>query len=308
MQRRAQEVIDRCWALGRRQSHRAHPRRRRRRPVQRRARGRGAQRPRRAHRSARHPERRAGTVAAGDCGATRRRSATCWPSRPRRWRSSRRSAARERCPYAVIGAIDASGRLTVRDPLFGNDPVDMPLEVLLGKPPRLTREVAQRQHHAAGVRHRRASTCARRAYRVLRLPTVADKTFLITIGDRTVGGLISRDQMVGPWQVPVSDVAVTLADYQGYGRRGDGHRRAHAGRGARRARLRAPRGRRGDHQHAGGGHRGAVADVRLSANWMAACGEPRRGRRALRHGARRRRRSCARSSASPFRSARTRCR
>ncbi len=60
------------------------------------------------------------------------------------------------------------------------------------------------------------------AYRVLRLPAVADKTFLITIGDRTVGGLISRDQLVGPWQVPVSDVAVTLADYHGHGRGGHG--------------------------------------------------------------------------------------
>src|SRR5882672_1280783 len=124
-------------------------------------------------------------------------------------------AERERCPYAVIGEIDASGQLTVRDPLFGDQPVDMPLEVLLGKPPQLTREVS-----SVAVRRRRFDTARvglrEAAYRVLRLPAVADKTFLITIGDRTVGGLISRDQLVGPWQVPVSDVAVTLADHYGH--------------------------------------------------------------------------------------------
>ena len=110
--------------------------------------------------------------------------------------------------------------------------------------------------------------------RVLRLPAVADKTFLITIGDRTVGGMVSRDPLVGPWQVPVSDVAVTVADYRGHARRGDGDGRAHAGGGARCARLGAPRGGRGHHQHPGGRHRHRSGAVRLSANWMAACGEP----------------------------------
>src|SRR6185369_16321947 len=123
-------------------------------------------------------------------------------------------AARERCPFAVIGEIDTSGQLLVEDALFRNRPVDLPLEVLLGKPPRLTRDVkshSTRPPHfdMAGIDLKEA------AYRVLRFPAVADKTFLVTIGDRTVGGLISRDQMVGPWQVPVSDVAVTLADYHG---------------------------------------------------------------------------------------------
>ena len=123
-------------------------------------------------------------------------------------------AARERCPFAVIGDIDATGNLVVADPLFASEPVDMPLDVLLGKPPRLTRDVTsltpeRRRFEPAGIALREA------AYRVLRLPAVADKTFLISIGDRTVGGLISRDQMVGPWQVPVSDVAVTLAGHRG---------------------------------------------------------------------------------------------
>src|SRR5262249_10686058 len=99
-------------------------------------------------------------------------------------------AARERCPFAGSGELDDSGRLVVRDPLYRDVPVDMPLEVLLGKPPRMTRDVRsvapqRRRFETARIELREA------AYRVLRLPTVADKTFLITIGDRTVGGLIS---------------------------------------------------------------------------------------------------------------------
>ncbi len=181
-------------------------------------------------------------------------------------------AARERCPYAVIGEIDGTGRLTVVDPLLGGEPVDMPLEVLLGKPPRMVRDVR------SGAMSRRPLDLERielheAVHRVLRLPAVADKTFLITIGDRTVGGMVSRDPLVGPWQVPVSDVAVTVSDYRG-----------HAGEamsmGERTpvAVLDAP---------ASG--RLAVAEaitnilaadvpslgrIRLSANWMAACGEP----------------------------------
>ena len=181
-------------------------------------------------------------------------------------------AARERCPFAVIGAIDASGQLTVHDPLFHNDPVDMPLEVLLGKPPRLTRDVKSarrvlRQFDTTGCDLRDA------AYRVLRFPAVADKSFLITIGDRTVGGLISRDQMVGPWQVPVSDVAVTLADYQGIA----GEAMA-MGERTPVAVLDAPASGRLAVAEAItnilAADIGALSDIRLSANWMAACGEP----------------------------------
>ena len=217
IQRRAQEVIDRCWALGDENPDRADSRRGRGRLVERGARSRRAQQARRAHRSARDPERRARHVAAWRSGATRRRSATCSPSTPIGSTTFAAIAERERCPFAVIGEIDDSGPArSCDDPLFDNDPVDMPLEVLLGKPPRMTRDVrsvdaaAQRIRLSTGIDLREA------AYRVLRFPAVADKTFLITIGDRTVGGLISRDQMVGPWQVPVSDVAVTLADYYGH--------------------------------------------------------------------------------------------
>jgi phosphoribosylformylglycinamidine synthase len=181
-------------------------------------------------------------------------------------------AARERCPFAVIGEIDASGELTVLDPLFKNEPVDMPLEVLFGKPPRLTRDVssvppARRRFDFAAIDLREA------AYRVLRLPAVADKTFLITIGDRTVGGLISRDQLVGPWQVPVSDVAVTLADYHGHA----GEAMA-MGERTPVAVLDAPASGRLAVAEALtnilAADIDALADVRLSANWMAAGGEP----------------------------------
>ena len=121
---------------------------------------------------------------------------------------------RERCPFAVIGSATGDGRLTVTDPVFGNHPVDMELAVLLGKPPRMTRRRRARAARAAAVRARPAYDLRDAAYRVLRLPAVADKTFLITIGDRTVGGLTARDQMVGPWQVPVADVAVTLMGFE----------------------------------------------------------------------------------------------
>ena len=181
-------------------------------------------------------------------------------------------AARERCPFAVIGEINISGQLTVRDGLFGDTPVDMPLDVLLGKPPRLTRDVQtlsapRRRFDSTRIELREA------AYRVLRFPAVADKTFLITIGDRTVGGLVSRDQLVGPWQVPVSDVAVTLADYQGAA----GEAMA-MGERTPVALLDAPASGRLAVAEAITNILAADIDslsqIRLSANWMAACGEP----------------------------------
>ncbi|HUI59845.1 MAG TPA: phosphoribosylformylglycinamidine synthase, partial [Steroidobacteraceae bacterium] len=181
-------------------------------------------------------------------------------------------AARERCPFAVIGEIDGTGRLLVHDPLFKDDPVDMPLDVLLGKPPRMTRDVrsvAPLRHvfDYSGIDVREA------AYRVLRFPAVADKTFLITIGDRTVGGFISRDQLVGRWQVPVSDVAVTVADHVGHA----GEAMA-MGERTPVAVLNAPASGRLAVAEAITNILAAdiasLAQVRLSANWMAACGEP----------------------------------
>ncbi len=181
-------------------------------------------------------------------------------------------AARERCPLAVVGEIDAGGRLVVHDPLYDDDPVDIPIAVLFGTLPRTIRDVRstpppRQPLDTASMPLRDA------AYRVLRLPAVADKTFLITIGDRSVGGLISRDQLVGPWQVPVSDVAVTLADHFGLA----GEAMA-MGERTPVALLDAPASGRLAVAEAITNILAAdiesLQQVRLSANWMAACGEP----------------------------------
>ena len=183
-----------------------------------------------------------------------------------------RIAERERCPFAVVGEMDGTGRLVVHDPLFHNDPVDMPIEVLLGKAPRMTRDVQSAEPPRQPFDSSRLDL-RDAAYRVLRFPAVADKTFLITIGDRTVGGLISRDQLVGPWQVPVSDVAVTLADH--YGHAGEAMA---MGERTPVAVLNAPASGRLAVAEAITNLLAADIDslsqVRLSANWMAACGEP----------------------------------
>jgi phosphoribosylformylglycinamidine synthase len=185
--------------------------------------------------------------------------------------------ARERAPYAVIGDIDASGRLVVHDRLHGIDVVDMPIDVLLGKPPRMTRDVRTitppREPLTAAARVTDAAALREAALKVLQFPAVADKGFLITIGDRTVGGMVSRDQMVGPWQVPVADVAVTLADYEGYA----GEAMA-MGERAPVAVLDAPASGRLAVTEAVlnilAADIASLGDIRLSANWMAACGEP----------------------------------
>jgi phosphoribosylformylglycinamidine synthase len=120
---------------------------------------------------------------------------------------------RERCPFAVVGTATADGRLVVEDPGFHNIPVDMDLSVLLGKPPRMIRNVKRSRPHPAPLALRDVSlqdACRR----VLRHPTVARKTFLVSIGDRTVGGLCSRDPFVGPWQVPVADCAATTMSFR----------------------------------------------------------------------------------------------
>ncbi|MCB1875813.1 MAG: phosphoribosylformylglycinamidine synthase [Chromatiales bacterium] len=122
---------------------------------------------------------------------------------------------RERCPYAVLGEATAEQTLILSDRHFGNRPIDLPLSLLFGKPPRMLRDVSHRPP-AADDFDAGGLDLAEAAARVLQLPTVADKTFLITIGDRSVTGQVVRDQMVGPWQVPVADCAVTCASYQGY--------------------------------------------------------------------------------------------
>ena len=189
---------------------------------------------------------------------------------------------RERCPFAVVG-VATEARELVLTPQDLNapqapkaaphapHPVDMPLEVLLGKPPRMHRDV-QRVNFQSPPADWSGVSLQDAVIQVLSHPTVASKRFLITIGDRTVGGLTHRDQMVGPWQVPVADCAVTLADYQG-----------HAGE----AMAMGERTPLASLNPAASG-RMAVAEsitnllaapihlkrVKLSANWMAACGEP----------------------------------
>ncbi len=214
-------------------------------------------------------------------------------------------ARRERCPYAVIGRLTADGVLTVRDAQSAGNPVDLPIDVLLGKPPRMTRDV---QRVAALLQSFDAQQVPleEAALRVLSHPAVADKTFLITIGDRTVGGQISRDQMVGPWQVPVADVAVTLSDYV--------HHTGEAmamGERTPLALLDAAAAARMAVTEAVTNILAAdiasLRDIRLSANsnWMAACGEP--GEDAALYERRARRGHGARRWALPFPWARIRC-
>ncbi len=179
---------------------------------------------------------------------------------------------RERCPFAVVGDVTDDGLLHVDDPQFGNSPVSLPLETILGKPPKMTRDV-RRLPHASDDFDGRNLDVHEAALRVLRLPAVADKTFLVTIGDRSVGGMISRDPMVGPWQVPVSDVAVTVSDYF------SNHGEAMAmGERTPLALLDAAASGRMAVAEAITNIAAAdirrIEDVRLSANWMAACGEP----------------------------------
>ncbi len=118
---------------------------------------------------------------------------------------------RERCPFAVVGEATSEMHLLLNDRKFGNTPVDLPMSVLFGKPPRMHRDVHRQavSHHVLHIE----ATATEAVDRVLQLPCVGSKNFLITIGDRTVTGMVARDQMVGPWQVPVADCAVTTVSY-----------------------------------------------------------------------------------------------
>ena len=179
---------------------------------------------------------------------------------------------RERCPFAVVGEAIAEPHLTVSDSHFGNKAVDMPLEVLLGKPPRMHRSVSREAEqgddfNAASVAIDEAVT------RVLHHPAVASKSFLITIGDRTITGLVARDQMVGPWQVPVADCAVTATSFDVY----TGEAMA-MGERTPLALLDAPASGRmavGETiTNLAASRIDKLSDIKLSANWMAAAGHP----------------------------------
>lgn len=179
---------------------------------------------------------------------------------------------RERCPYAVVGEAIAEPQLTVTDSHFGNKPVDMPLDVLLGKPPRMHRTVTREEEKSDGfsaAEHNLKDT----VNRVLRHPTVGSKSFLITIGDRSVTGLVARDQFVGPWQVPVADCAVTASSFDAY----VGEAMA-MGERTPLAVLDAPASGRMAVGEAvtnlAAARINKISDIRLSANWMAATGHP----------------------------------
>ncbi|HWP18909.1 MAG TPA: phosphoribosylformylglycinamidine synthase [Burkholderiaceae bacterium] len=178
---------------------------------------------------------------------------------------------RERCPYAVIGTATDDKELVLEDGPGGQRAIDMPMEVLLGKPPKMHRVVERIERRGAPI-DLTGVKLDQVAFDVLRHPTVASKRFLITIGDRTVGGLSHRDQMVGPWQVPVADCAVTLADYAGY--RGEA---MSMGERTPLASLDAPASGRMAVAEAITNLLAAPIElprVKLSCNWMAACGEP----------------------------------
>ena len=179
-------------------------------------------------------------------------------------------AARERCPFAVIGHATQERQLRVT---HGVDaPVDVPMDVILGKPPKMTRDVTH-ENPVSEPLDLTVIDLDEAVNRVLRHPTVANKTFLITIGDRTVSGLVSRDQMVGPWQVPVADCAVTLTDYD--------HECGEVMAMGERTPLAMFNGPASARMAITEALTNLVAadvqsleDIKLSANWMAACGAP----------------------------------
>ena len=185
---------------------------------------------------------------------------------------------RERCPFAVVGVATDDGHLQVRDDLFSNNPVDLPLNVLLGKPPKTTRSdktvkpsategspCGKSEFNASGIDLTEA------AYRVLRLPAVAAKNFLITIGDRSVGGMTHRDQMVGKYQTPVADCAVTMMGFNTH--QGEA---MSMGEKPTVALFDAPASGRmcvGEAiTNIAAVNIGDIGNIKLSANWMAACG------------------------------------
>ncbi|MHB0926344.1 MAG: phosphoribosylformylglycinamidine synthase [Gallionellaceae bacterium] len=269
MQRRAQEVIDRCWQLGENNPilsiHDVG------------AGGMSNALPELVHGGGRGANFELRKIPLDETGMSPKQI-WCNESQeryvlaiaPERLEEFRAFCERERCPFAVVGVAAEDDQLIVHDTEFGNDPVNMPLSVLLGKPPKMTRNVKRETARLAsfdssGLDLREAIE------RVLRLPSVANKTFLISIGDRTVGGMTARDQMVGPWQVPVADVAVTLMGFNT--NRGEAFA---LGERTPLALVNAPASGRMAVGEAltniAAARIDKIGDIKLSANWMAAAG------------------------------------
>ena len=176
---------------------------------------------------------------------------------------------RERCPFAVVGVATEEQHIAVSDGYFDNTPVDLPMSVLFGKPPKMHRSVTRQSAIATGLDIQ--CTFADALDRVLTHPTVASKSFLITIGDRSITGMVAQDQMVGPWQVPVADCAITTVDYKGYA----GEAMA-MGERTPVALISGPASGRLAVAEAitnlAGTQIGKLSDIKLSANWMCAAG------------------------------------
>lgn len=179
--------------------------------------------------------------------------------------------ARERCPFAVLGEATEARHLTVEDPLFHDNAVDIPMQVMLGGTPRMQRsyETVERTGNEFDTSKIDLKDAI---FRVLKNPTVASKSFLITIGDRSITGMVARDQMVGPWQVPVADAAVTTTSLQGY----TGEAMAMGERPpvallnpAASARLAVAEAL----TNIASANIEQLGDIKLSANWMAAAGQ-----------------------------------
>jgi phosphoribosylformylglycinamidine synthase len=179
---------------------------------------------------------------------------------------------RERCPVAVVGEAIEDKAITVSDSYFKNDPVDLPMSVLFGKAPKMHR-VAERQQAEGQPFATDNLNIEDAVFQVLRHPTVASKNYLITIGDRTVGGMVARDQMVGPWQIPVADCAVTTVTYDSTA----GEAMA-MGERTPLALINAPASGRMAIGEAitniAAARIGQMQDIKLSANWMSAAGHP----------------------------------
>ena len=180
--------------------------------------------------------------------------------------------ARERCPFAVLGEATAARQLTVNDPLFDNKAVDMPMQVMLGGTPRMSRRYETIERQGDDFTAAQVTDLKDAIYRVLKNPTVASKSFLITIGDRSITGMVARDQFVGPWQVPVADAAVTTTSLVGY----TGEAMAMGERPpvallnpAASARLSVAE----SISNIMSAKIDQISDIKLSANWMAAAGQ-----------------------------------
>ncbi len=271
IQRRAQEVIDRCWQLGEKNPilsiHDVG------------AGGLSNALPELAHGAGRGARLDLRAVPSEESGMSPRE---IWCNEaqeryvlaisPDNLKSFSLLCERERCPFAVLGTATDGGQLVVEDPKLGGKPIDVDLEMILGKPPKMLRDVRRLKKENDGFSLEKI-TLESAVHRVLRHPAVADKTFLVAIGDRTVGGLCARDPFVGPWQVPVADCAVTLRDYDG--RAGEAFA---LGERTPLALIDAPASGRMAVAEAitniASAQINSLREIKLSANWMAAAGYP----------------------------------